>query len=290
MRAAIVGLGAMGGPIAANLLRAGLPVLVHDLDAGRVARLVADGAAAAGSLAGAAQAETVLVSVPGPPELEEVAVALLGALAPGSALVNLSTVGPAQVRRLAAQAGDRGIDLIDAPVTGAADGARAGTLTVMAGAEAAALDRVRPVLDAFASTVVHVGPPGAGSAAKLLTNMLWFTHVVALADALALAVAAGIAARDFAALVPRSAGASWVAAHDLPNVLAGNDDPSFTLALCRKDLRLIRELAADLGMPSDLADAAARRFEEAYERFGPGVGELAVARLSEERAGVSIRG
>jgi 3-hydroxyisobutyrate dehydrogenase-like beta-hydroxyacid dehydrogenase len=92
-----------------------------------------------------------------------------------------------------------------------------------------------------------------------------------------------------ASLVPESAGASWVADHDLPNILAGDDDLSFTLALCRKDLRLISALADELGFPADLAQVALERFERAYDRFGASAGELAVARLAEEAAGVSIR-
>ena len=119
--------------------------------------------------------------------------------------------------------------------------------------------------------------------------MLWFVHVVALADALALGVKAGVDAPTLAHVIGRSAGASWVAAHDLPNILSGNDDESFTLALCRKDLALIAELADDVGVEAPLAELARARFECAYARFGPPAGELAVARLAEEAAGVSIR-
>jgi 3-hydroxyisobutyrate dehydrogenase len=197
-------------------------------------------------------------------------------MAPGSALVCASTVSPALVRRLEREARPRGVDVLDAPVTGAADGARAGTLSIMVGAEPEALERCRPVLAALSSRIFHTGPVGTGSATKLLTNMLWAVHVVALADALSVGTRAGLDPAVLGEAIDASAGGSWVSAHDLPNILRGDDDETFPLALCRKDLRLIAELAEG-GAP--LAELARERFEAAYERFGPEAGELAVTRL-----------
>jgi 3-hydroxyisobutyrate dehydrogenase len=270
-----VGLGHMGAPMAANLLAAGFELVVHDRDPDRAARLAGQGARA-GSLADVAAAGIVLVSVPGPPEVEAVAAGLLPRLAPGSVLVCTSTVSPALVQRLEHDARPRGVELVDAPVTGAADGARAGTLSIMVGAEPEALERCRPVLEPLSSRIVHTGPVGSGSATKLLTNMLWAVHVVALADALAVGRAAGLDPAVLGEAIDTSAGGSWVSAHDLPNILRGDDDESFPLALCHKDLGLIAELA---GGAAPLADLARERFEAAYERFGPEAGELAVTRL-----------
>ena len=149
--------------------------------------------------------------------------------------------------------------------------------------------RVRSVLEPISSQVFHLGPPGAGTASKLLTNMLWFIHVAALSDALALAAASGLDPVRFGELVRTSAGGSWVADHDLGNILADDDDASFTLGLCVKDLGLIGQLESAHGYTSDLATGARARFGEAHERFGARRGELAVTRLAEERAGVSIR-
>jgi 3-hydroxyisobutyrate dehydrogenase len=284
----------MGAVMAANLVRAGFDVAVHDRDERRMEWPVSLGARPARNLADtAAEAAAVLLSLPGVPQVEAVALAsggLVDRMERGSALVNLSTVSPGLVRRLDAAARARGIDVVDAPVSGAADGARAGTLVVLVGAELDALERARPFLTPLAGTIVHIGPVGTGSAAKLVTNMLWFVHVVALADALALGALAGIAPETLARAIRQSAGGSWVADHDLPNILCGNDDESFTLELCRKDLSLIAELAAEVGAPVALADAAHARFEAAHARFGPRAGELAVARLSEAAADVSIRG
>ncbi|OGO53207.1 MAG: hypothetical protein A2Z32_07655 [Chloroflexi bacterium RBG_16_69_14] len=289
MTLGFIGLGSMGGPMAANLVKAGFDVTVYDRDPARVAALVDLGARPADDIAGVGGADIVLVSVPGPPELAAVGGELLAAMAPGSVLVNLSTVGLESARELARAAAERGIDVVDSPVTGAADGARAGTLTLMVGADPAVLERVRPAFDAIATTVMHMGAVGTGTASKLLTNMLWFIHVVALSDAMAIAVRSGIEPATFAELVPQSAGASWVSSHDLANLLAGDDDESFTLALCVKDLRLIRQLGDGFGVGSDLAAATADRFERALERYGPRAGELAVARLAESAMDVSIR-
>ena len=275
----------MGAGMAANLVARGAGLTVYDIDPGRSV----EGARRAASLAEVAAAGDVLLSLPGPAEVREVGISLLGSMRAGSVLVSVSTVSVGVVRELEDTARPRGVRIVDAPVTGAADGARAGTLTIMAGADPEPLERVRPLLEAISSTVVHTGPVGTGSAAKLLTNMLWFVHVVALSDALALGVKAGIAPATLGQLIPASAGGSWASDHDLPNVLTGDDDESFTLALCAKDLRLIKELAAELGVDVPLSAHAHERFEAALERFGPRAGELAVMRLAEEAAGVSVR-
>ncbi len=279
----------MGSGMARNLLAAGVRLAVSDIDADRVAALVEVGATAA---ADEVTEDVVLLSLPGPAEVEGLCLGsggLLERMAPGAVLVNLSTVGVETAVRLDEAAAARRIATVDAPVTGAADGAAAGTMTIMVGASDEALDRVRCVLEPISSQIFHLGPPGAGTASKLLTNMLWFIHVAALSDALALAAASGLDPARFGELVRTSAGGSWVADHDLGNILADDDDASFTLGLCVKDLRLIGQLESAHGYTSDLATGARARFGEAHERFGPRRGELAVTRLAEERAGVSIR-
>jgi len=285
LRAGLVGLGNMGAGMAANLVARGADLAVFDLDPERTIA----GARRAVSLEEIAEAGDVLLSLPGPTEVRQVGLELAESMPTGAALVSVSTVSAGVVRELETAGRLRGVSVVDAPVTGAADGARAGTLTIMAGADGGALERVRPLLEAISSTIIHTGPVGTGSAAKLLTNMLWFVHVVALSDALALGVKAGIAPETLGRLIPASAGGSWVADHDLPNVLATDDDVSFTLALCCKDLRLIAGLAAELGVGAPLGALARERFEAALEQFGPGAGELAVARLAEQAAGVSVR-
>lgn len=287
-----LGLGSMGGPMARNLLRAGRSLLVLDRIPERVAALAEEGAVAAADTAALAGASVVCVSLPGPPEVEGVCLGTGGLLAqmePGSALVSLSTISLDSCRRLDEAARSRGVAFVDAPVTGAADGARDGSLVLMVGARPEDYALVAPIFDVIGRRAFLVGDPPAGTAAKLLTNMLWFVHVVALSEALALAKAVGMAPELFAEVVRQSAGASWVAEHDLDNLLEGDDDLSFTLELCCKDLRLIGELAAEADYEAAMAAVARQRFERARQRYGPGAGELAVSRIVEDDVGRSIR-
>lgn len=288
----LIGLGSMGSGMARNLLTGGFALVVDDLDPDRVAAIVADGAVAAAP--GPVEEDVVILSLPAPQHVEAVCLGedgLIARMRPGAVLVNASTVDLATARRLDEACGERGVHHVDGPVTGAADGAAAGELIFMCGASDEALAAVRPQLEAMSTEVVHLGPSPAGTASKLLTNMLWFIHVAALSDSMSLAALSGVDIDRFAALVQGAncAANSWVARHDLPNILAGDDDPSFTLALCTKDLRLIGELEAEAGYASDFAAAARARFGAAQERFGPDAGELAVTRIAEAAAGASIR-
>jgi 3-hydroxyisobutyrate dehydrogenase len=288
----MIGLGSMGAGMARNLLAGGFALTVDDLAPDRVAALAAAGATAA--TPGPVTEDVVILSLPAPQHVEAVCLGADGLLArmqAGAALVNASTVDLAMARQLGEACAERGVLYVDGPVTGAADGAAAGALIFMCGASEEALAAVRPQLEAMGEDVVHLGPAPAGTASKLLTNMLWFIHVTALSDSLSLAARCGVDIDRYAALVQggNCAANSWVARHDLPNILADDDDPSFTLSLCVKDLRLIGELESEVGYASDLAAAARARFAEALERFGPETGELAVTRIAETAAATSIR-
>jgi 3-hydroxyisobutyrate dehydrogenase-like beta-hydroxyacid dehydrogenase len=288
-----VGVGSMGGSIARNLLRSGMSLLVLDRAPERVAPLVAEGAREVTSVTELAETSAVCVSLPGPPEVEALCLgetALLAQMKPGSVLVCLSTISLASCRRLDEAARSRGVAFVDAPVTGAADGARDGSLVLMVGASPEAFALVTPIFEVIGQRSHLVGEAPAGTAAKLLTNMLWFIHVVALSEALALGRATGVAPEVLAQVIRQSAGGSWVAEHDLANLLAGDDDTSFSLGLCSKDLRLISELAAEAGYDASLAAVARNWFQRALETYGPAAGELAVSRVVELDARVSIRG
>ena len=292
-RVGLIGLGTMGGAMANRLVEAGCFVLGYDVspESGRAFE------AAGGRLSGRVEdlagcTDVVIMSVPGPRETEAILLGpdgLLSQMREGMAVISTSTVSPELMVRVARAGSDKGIDVLDAPVTGAADGARSGTLTFMVGADIGALERWRSVLEPLSSVVVHTGPPGTGSAAKLLTNLLWFTHLIALCDSMAAAAKCGISPATMSELLPVSAGASWVAEHDLPNLLGGDDDDSFTLALCCKDLGLIRNLSEAADAPLTLVDSVYDRFQAAARQFGSSAGELAVSRLAEAAAGVSIR-
>jgi 3-hydroxyisobutyrate dehydrogenase len=288
MRAGFIGLGNMGIGMATNLA-AHAELTVFDVDRERAERV--PGASAAGSVTQVAEAGDVLLSLPGPAEVATVAAELLPAMAPGSTLINLSTVAPSDVIALQARAGEHEVDVIDAPVTGAPDGAASGTLTVMIGADEVTLARCRPLIDTFSSNIVHTGPVGTGTAAKLIVNMLWFTHVVALSDAMALGVKAGLSPDTLGRLLPISAAGSWVTSHDLPTILDGDrgqGDVKFTIRLCNKDLDLIARFGSDYSVQIPLSILAKERFAQAAREFGLDAGEFAVVRIAEEAAGVTI--
>lgn len=273
-----IGLGRMGRPMAVNLVRAGYDVRVADKDPARVVSMQGQGVTAADTAAAAITEDAVVLCLPGPREVEEVGLGpagLLNAMAPGSSLINASTVSASLMRRIDELARPRGVAVIDAPMTGGVSGAGAGSLTFMVGAEEQALDKVRPLLAAMASKILHMGPVGAGSVAKLVINMLWFVHVVALADGMAAGVRAGIEPYQLQRLIEDSAGTSAVAESDLPEVLKGELDEGFTLGLSVKDLRLAEELMHEQGVTPALVALVRQRYEEASRRFGAGSSALA---------------
>lgn len=286
-----VGLGNMGGPMARRLVAAGYEVRVFDLNAPVVEAVVTAGAKPATSAADAASgADLFLTSLPRPDDVEAVMAGPEGALAAlpsGSVWVDLTTNRRELVAELAADAPD-GVAVVDSPVTGAVDGARAGTLTLFAGGADEDLDRVVPVLHRL-GTVIRCGPLGTGNVVKLVTNQLWFVAAAALGEGFAVGMANGVELDTLWHAIRNSVGDSFVARHDAPSIFAGHFDPSFTLDLCLKDLRLLADLQAEVGAELPMTDAARSAFRFAAERYGPDVGELHVARRVEDDAGLSMR-
>src|SRR5581483_9146550 len=189
----VVGVGHMGGAIARTLLREGIPVIAYDVRAEALDRLEAEGARRAGSLEDIASAADIIsIVVVDDVQLRSVFDALLPAVRPRTTLVVHSTVQPDTITELAARASERGLDLVDATVTGGAERAELGTLTVMVGGSAAAVRRAWPVFEAIGANVFHVGPTGAGAAIKVVNNLMSYgTYALAL-EAMTLATAFGI--------------------------------------------------------------------------------------------------
>jgi 3-hydroxyisobutyrate dehydrogenase len=273
---AFVGVGNMGNPMAANLIAAGYPLRVFDTVAARCDNLVASGAVRATSIADAvASASVVLLSLPGPPQVEAVMLGpggVLASAARGTRVIDTSTSSGPLLQRIVAAASEVGVEVLECPVTNAIDGAVRGELTLFTAGDPAVLEAVRPILEVVSSTIHFVGKHGNAAVVKLLTNQLWFVSAAALGEAL-----------------NTSAGDSWVVRHDTPSIFAGHYDPSFSLALCCKDLGLIQEIAAEQGQVLPMTTLAQERFEAAKARYGADAGELHVARLIEEAAGLLLR-
>lgn len=293
MDVGFIGLGNMGNPMAHNILRAGFPLTVHDLRPAVASSLINEGARWADTPAAVArQAETIILSVPGPPQVEAVMRGENGVLAglqSGATWIDMSTSSRQLFRRLAGEVQARGGHALDAPVTGAVDGAQRGGLTIFVGGDASVLDRQRPVLQAMGQTIFHAGPLGAGLVAKLLTNLLWFIHAAALGEGLVLGARAGIDLPVLWEIIKSSAGNSWVAEHDTPSVFRGDYDPSFTLDLCCKDLGLIHDLGAELDVPLELGALAEQIFQRARVTYGGNRGEMHVVKLLEDATGTVLQ-
>jgi 3-hydroxyisobutyrate dehydrogenase-like beta-hydroxyacid dehydrogenase len=262
---AVVGLGAMGSRMAGRLLDAGHRVVVWNRTRERTAALVERGAVAAATPADAAErAEAVVTMVAGPPALVAVTEGPHGiAASPGSAtLIEMSTVGPAAIDRLADAMPER-IRVLDAPVQGSLGEAESGSLRIFVGGEAAEVERWTPILSSLGSPI-HVGPLGAGASAKLVTNSTLLGVLGVLGEALALAEGLGLA-RETALEVLKATPLADQVDRRRPALQGGVTPPRFTLSLARKDADLIRGAAAERGIDLRLVPAARAWFEEAED-------------------------
>jgi putative dehydrogenase len=251
----VVGLGAMGAPMARNLERAGFSVAGYDVRGTGSASSVAEVAAAA--------TRAVIVLVRTRPQVEEV----VGALErPGLDVVVMSTIDPGTMARLADELADRGMAAVDAPVSGGVAGAEAGTLAVMASGDAAAVARCRPLFDAVGGSLFVIGErPGMAQAVKLANQLMLAASMVAVEEGLRLAAGHGVAAADVLAVIERSTGASWAAAN-WETVLGWWRDyePGGALDIVVKDLRSLLDDAAERRVPLPAAALALQRLPDVW--------------------------
>jgi len=248
-RVGFIGLGIMGAPMAANLLKAGFAVTVWNRTAGRADALLASGAVLASSPSEVAEVSEVTLScVTNSPDVEAIALGPNGVIegaAPGSVYIDCSTISPEVARRVAAALAAKGVSMLDAPVSGGDVGARAATLAIMVGGDPATFERCLPVLESMGKTVVHVGPSGAGQVVKLRNQVAGGLHLLAMAEAIALARSAGVAPEKMLEVVSAGAGGSWMLSNLAPRALRGDFAPGFMVDLMQKDLGLVLETAAN---------------------------------------------
>jgi 3-hydroxyisobutyrate dehydrogenase len=291
-----VGLGNMGGGMAGNVLRAGYALVVHDVRAEAAHALVARGAQAAGSPAEVARlAEVIVTSLPGPPEVEAVAVGgqgLLEGIRPGAVWIDTSTSRPTLIRQLEPRFRARGAHVLDAPVSGGKTGAETRNLAVMVGGERAVYERVKPILDAIGDKVFYAGAIGAGCVCKLVHNMVGHSVRQAVAEAMTLGVKAGVEAEAVWECIRRGALGRMHYLHEgMPKTVFRNayDPPTFSLALARKDVALATELGREFGVPMPMTNLAEQIAITAMNRGWGGLDHNVVFRLQEEAAGVEVR-
>ncbi len=288
MNLAWIGLGAIGTPMALNLLKAGYGLTVHNRTPSRCAALEAAGAAVASSPAAAARqadalllcvsddaaAEAVLLGGSDPADRTEAAVA---GLRPGSLVIDCSTIGPATSRRLAAALAERQIRYVDAPVTGGTEGAKAGTLSVLVGGDSQDLERARPLLEVIGSRITHFGPVGAGQEAKAVNQVLVAGSYAAVAEALQLAERLGLDRHQVVEALKGGAAGSWALEHRSAQMINDHYPLGFKLALHRKDLGIALEAAAAQQLELPVTEQVAA-MEDAL--LASGHGDLDVSALA----------
>jgi 3-hydroxyisobutyrate dehydrogenase len=282
----------MGASMASNLQRAGHDLVVNDIrpDAGS-AHLAAGAEWADSPRAVAALCDVVFTSLPGPPEVETVAVDLLEGFSPGKVYFDLSTSSPTLARRLHSVFAARGVSLLDAPVSGGPAGAKSGKLAIWVGGDEDVFLRQRSVLEAIGDQVIYVGPIGAGCVTKLVHNCAGYTIQAALAEVFSLGVKAGVDPLALWQSVRQGAvGRTRTFDRLVNNFLPGSyDPPNFALRLAHKDMTLATELARELHVPMRAADLALDELTEALNR-GWGARDSRIAMvLQQERAGVEIK-
>jgi 2-hydroxy-3-oxopropionate reductase len=292
LKVGYIGLGLMGKSIARNILKAGFPLVVHNRSRAAVDELVVEGAVAAHSPKEvAAQVDVVFTNLPDTPDVESVVLGENGIIAgahAGLIYVDNSTIKPASARMIAEKLAEKNVFALDAPVSGGDIGARNGTLTIMVGGDASALEKIMPVFMAMGKTVTHVGDAGAGQVAKAANQIMVAAQMVAMGELLVFARKAGVDPRKVVEAIKGGAAQCWTLDVKPPRLFDGNRNPGFKAHMQLKDLRIILETAREYGIPVSSATENTRLFQQMVDL---GMGELdnsAVVGVIEKLAGVGI--
>ncbi len=290
MKIGFIGLGTMGGPMALRLLEAGHQLTVHNRTRDREGTLAAAGAARAASPREAAlEAEVVFTMVSDTPDVQAVVLGEDGAihgLTAGSVLVDMSTISPATTRKIALALEERGVTMLDAPVSGGSEGAELGTLSIMVGGEGTTLERVRPLLEVLGSTITLVGPIGSGQVTKAINQVIIAGTYAAVAEGMALGMKAGIDIEAAHQAVSGGAAGSWVLANRAGNMIANEYPLGFRTRLHRKDLGIALDAGRELGVTMPVA-AYVEQIETSLVGRGLGDEDVSnIARIVREQGGI----
>jgi 3-hydroxyisobutyrate dehydrogenase len=295
MKVAFLGLGDIGALMAAHLARDPFDLVVWNRTASKAQDFAGEHRARVAQTPAEAvrNAEVVMTCLPSSIEVEAILHGengMLDALPKGSVLVDCTSGDPPTSRSIAAELGGRGVDFIDAPVSGGTVAAKSGSLTVMWGGEALVFERVRPVIEAFGKKIVHAGPVGAGDALKAVNNALLAVHILSTAEGLAVLVKAGVDPKVALEVINASSGRSNTSENLIPQrVLTRAFPRTFRLALLEKDIGIAAVLADDLGARTPVISLAAARFHEAREKLGDAADHVEAVKMIEEENGIEIR-
>ncbi len=287
-----IGLGLMGRSIARNILKAGFPLVVHNRSRASVDELVAEGALAANSPKEvAAQVDVIFTNLPDTPDVEQVVLGESGIIEgahDGLVYIDNSTIKPAAARAIAEKLAGINVFALDAPVSGGDIGARNGTLSIMVGGNASALERVMPILLAMGKTVTHVGDPGAGQVAKAANQIMVAAQMVAMGELLVFSKKAGVDPRKVVEAIKGGAAQCWTLDVKPPRLFDGNRSPGFKAHMQLKDLGIILDTAQEYDIPVSGTAENTKLFQQMIDM---GMGELdnsAVVGVIEKLAGTTI--
>ena len=295
MKIAFLGLGDIGGLMAAHLALEPFDLVVWNRTASKADRFAREHKARVAPTPAAAvkDADVVITCLPSSVEVEAVLHGENGmfeSLRKGAVLVDCTSGDPPTSRSIAAELRERGVDFIDAPVSGGTIAAKSGSLTVMWGGEAAVFERVRPVIEAFGKKIVHAGPVGSGDALKAVNNALLAVHILSTAEGLAVLVKAGVDPKVALEVINASSGRSNSSENLIPQrVLTRAFPRTFRLALLDKDIGIASVLADDLKARTPVISLAAKRFHEAREMLGEEADHVEAVKMVEAENGIEIR-
>ena len=290
MRYAYIGLGNLGGHLAASLARAGFALTVHDRDTSHKARFDALGVTWADSAAEAvAGADAVITCLPSPAVSEAVLRQILPAMKPGADWIEMSTLGRTEIQRLAALAAEAGMGMLESPVTGGVHLAARGEITVLVGGDKDLFDLHAPALQTIGKKIFHMGPLGSAAVIKVITNMLAFIHLVADGEALMLAKRGGLDLKTAWEAITASSGTSFVHETEGQLILNGSYDIAFTMDLALKDLGFAMGFGQEFGVPLDLASMTQQTFLKGRAAYGGSAQSTQIVKLLEDVLGTDLR-
>lgn len=292
LRVGYIGLGLMGKSVARNILKAGFPVVVHNRSRAAVDELVAEGATSANSPKEvAAQVDILFTNLPDSPDVEQVVLGKNGIIEgarSGLIVIDNSTIKPASARMIAVKLKEKGVFSLDAPVSGGDIGAKNGTLTIMVGGEAEALEKAMPVLQAMGKTITHVGDAGAGQVAKAANQIMVAAQMVAMGELLVFSKKAGVDPRKVVDAIKAGAAQCWALDIKPPRLFDGNRSPGFKSYMQLKDMNIVLDTAKEYDAPISATIENTKLFQQMIDM---GMGELdnsAVVGVIEKLAGVEI--
>lgn len=293
MKVGLIGVGELGIAVAKNMLKAGHDLLVYDTRPAVVADCVARGAQGAASAAElAAQVEVVLTALPTPPVVEDVLIGsggVLAAMVPGSVWIDHSTTDRELLMKIEAMAAEKGVAVIEAPVTGGIPLAHEGCITVLAGTTDESFAKYKHMLDVVGKPVLHMGPVGSASIVKVMTNMLAFIHLWALNEGLMFGRAAGLKTGSVYEAIKNSCGNSFVAETEGVPIMTGSYDYGFTMELAMKDMKLTEKIAAENGVPLLMGGLATQILQRGVAKYGEKAWSTGIGRLLEDELGLDLR-